>query len=724
MLTEKMGIPMKSKVLIVDDIPENIDVLGGILCHEYQISAAIDGDQAIRVAVSNPPDLILLDVMMPKINGYEVCRRLKSDERTSDVPVIFVTAKNDGADELEGFAVGAVDYIRKPVNEMVVKSRVRSHLALKNYQKALERHAMQQQMMFESLFSNAPFGIMLTDRNDRVMSVNKKFETLFGYSVSDFLEKGPSERLVPEALQDEQAERIRQNLKGKTVVMETERVARSGQRLSLSVTSYPVDAGMATDGIFYLFEDITQRKQLEKELRHQALHDPLTQIPNRALMMERIRRANERLRRRPEGAFAVLLIDLDRFKELNDSLGHEAGDKMLVAVTRKIQGCLRSVDTLARLGGDEFVVLLEDVGSFPRVEEIARRIQVAIQTPVAFNDVEVKLSASIGIVVQGRADRSPEELLRDADMAMYCAKDSGKSCFRYYEADMHKRALERIKVEHELRFALERNEFKLHFQPIVTVDSGSISGFEALIRWCHPKYGLIPPLKFIPVAEASGMINTIGSWVLDAACAQLKKWQQLGEPYENLAMNVNISVNQFLQPNFIPLMDEIIERHAVDPAALRLEITETLLMEHSDTAVEKLREIKRRGIRIAVDDFGTGYSSLAYIHDFPMDLLKIDRSFIRKMTQEGDASESCFKEGGAETLPGDPKGYLQKSYEVVKTIVMMAKSLGIEVIAEGVENEKQLALLKTLGCDKVQGYLFSKPLPEQDVPMILEKYHV
>ena len=564
---------LKDRVLIVDDTPENIDVLGEILCKEYQVSAAIDGFQAIQVAFNTSPDLILLDVMMPEMDGYTVCRKLKEDQRTRDIPVIFITAKSDDEDEVKGFAMGAVDYIKKPVKELVVKSRVRSHLALKKYQNTL----------------------------------------------------------------------------------------------------------------------------LEK-LRHQAFYDPLTNIPNRTLLMERLNRATERLKRKPDCSFAVLMIDLDRFKELNDSMGHHAGDQMLIHISKAIQSCLRSMDTLARMGGDEFVALIEDVKNLEQVEEVSQRIQKIVQKPVAFNDVEVKLSASIGIVWQSTiVNRSPGELLRDADMAMYCAKNAGKSCFRYYEPNMHKQALERIKIEHDLRFALERNEMVLHYQPIVTIKTGCLCGFEALIRWCHPKYGLISPQKFIPVAEETELIVPIGTWVLDEACRQLAEWQKIRSASQpSLFMNINVSVNQFLQHAFVETISRTLFQREVESQSLRVEITESLLMQHSKEAVKQLNRIKKSGVEIAIDDFGTGYSSLAYVHEFPMDQLKIDRSFIEKI----------------HTRP--------QSLEVVKSIIMMSKSLGVEVVAEGVENNEQLTILKELGCHKAQGYLFSKPLPGNEVIGFIE----
>lgn len=689
---------MKNHILIVDDTPENIDVLGGILCEDYDICVAINGRQALDVATTiHSLDLILLDVMMPEMDGFEVCRRLKKDQRTRDIPVIFVTAKHDDSDEVKGISLGAVDFIRKPINEAIVKVRVRSQLALKNYRDLLQKNASQQRLFFQQLFMKSPFGIVLADREGKTINVNKKFEALFGFDLKDLSANRMCPLIVPKRLKEEHEKSLIENLKGESVCIETERKNKNGDLIKVSVTSYPVKTESLTEGIFYIFEDISRRKQLENDLRQQALYDPLTRIPNRTLLMERLARSIERLRRNPNNRFAVILIDLDRFKEINDSLGHLAGDKVLVTISKDIQVCLRSMDTLARLGGDEFVALLDDIDTLAKVEQIAVRIKKILQTPIVLNDIEIKVGASMGIVFEEKAARTPEELIRDADIAMYSAKDSGRDCIRHYQKNMHKQALEKIKLENDLRMALDRNQLVLFYQPIWSLTENRLCGFEALLRWKHPDYGMIQPLKFVPLAEETGLIVPIGTWVIDEACRQLALWHLKNSPNKNLYMNVNVSVNQFLQPAFVSSVERLLAKHQIEPKYLNLEITESLLMKHSKQVVKEIDAIKKRGMNIVLDDFGTGYSSLAYIHRFPVDWLKIDRSFVKEIVTK------------------------KESAEVVKSIVGMSKSLGISVVAEGVENYRQLEILKKLGCEKFQGYLLAKPMSKESATNYIEK---
>jgi Amt family ammonium transporter len=689
---------MKNQILIVDDTPENIDVLGGMLAEKYDVCVAIDGRQALEIVsgAGQSPDLILLDVMMPEMSGFDVCRRLKDDPHTRDIPVIFVTAKQEAEDEIQGISLGAVDFIRKPLNEAIVLARVRSHLALKNYRDLLARTASQQRLFFRQLFMKSPFGILLADREGRPVDVNPHFEHLFGYSLEDLSQDSMGALLVPEELREEHETSLIKNLKGESVCMQTRRRTRQGDLVDVSVTSYPLSGEPSSEKIFYIFEDISRRRQLEEDLRRQALYDPLTGVSNRTLLTERLDRSIERLRRDPQSRFAVLLIDLDRFKEVNDSLGHPAGDKVLIAVADGLQTTLRSMDTLARLGGDEFVVLLDRVESLSQVEQIAARIQTVLRAPVLLDGIEVRIGASMGIVFEETAARTPEELLRDADMAMYGAKESGRDCFRHYHKNMHKLALEKIKLENDLRMALERKQLTLFYQPIWSLADNRLCGFEALLRWEHPDYGLLPPLKFIPLAEESGLIVPIGTWVMDEACRQLALWH-LRKPWgQDLYMNVNVSVSQFLQPDFVASVEALMTKHRIAPQYLNLEITESLLLKYSQEVMREIAALKKRGLSIVIDDFGTGYSSLAYINRFPVDRLKIDRSFVRGLITK------------------------KESAEVVRSIIAMSRSLGIGVVAEGVESQDQLDALRELGCDKVQGFLLAEPMPQEQASAYLD----
>lgn len=433
------------------------------------------------------------------------------------------------------------------------------------------------------------------------------------------------------------------------------------------------------------FLDITDRKQVEEQLLHDALHDQLTRLPNRALFMDRLAWVLEHAKRHVNYLFAVLFLDLDRFKIVNDSLGHIIGDQLLVAIADRLQVCLRPSDTVARLGGDEFTILLSDIEDIQDVACVADQIHKQLTAPFNLNGYEVFTTASIGIALSTTGYGQPEELLRDADIAMYRAKTLGKARYEVFGKDMHTSAVARLQLEMDLRRAIERQEFQLHYQPIVSLQTGRITGFEALLRWQHPDRGLISPIEFISVTEETGLIIPIGQWVLREACSQMHEWQrQL--PTLALTINVNLSGKQFTQSDLIEQIKQVLQETDLEACNLGLEITESVIMENTEAVSSTLFELRALGVQLHMDDFGTGYSSLSYLHRFPMDVLKIDRTFINRIS------------AGAENL------------EIVQTIIVLARSLGMKVTAEGVETKEQLAQLRTLKCEYGQGYFFSKPI--------------
>jgi diguanylate cyclase (GGDEF)-like protein/PAS domain S-box-containing protein len=439
--------------------------------------------------------------------------------------------------------------------------------------------------------------------------------------------------------------------------------------------------------VVYLFAvDITGRRHMEEQLRHDALHDALTGLPNRMLFMERLAHAILRSKRREDFQFAVLFLDLDRFKVINDSLGHHVGDELLRTIAGRLQCCLRTEDTVARFGGDEFAILLEDTTGVEDASKVAERIQAELTAPVNLSGFEVFTSASIGIALSSSAYERPEYLLRNADMAMYRAKSTGQASFEIFDRAMHARALSRLQMETDLRRAIERGEFVLVYQPIVDIGSGWITGVEALIRWIHPDRGLLGPDEFIAVAEETGLILPIGSWVLGEACRQLRDWRQTFGSRAPESMGVNLSPRQFSQTDLVEEVRRVLTENRLEPRLLRLEITENAVMENADAAVEMLGRLKALGVQISLDDFGTGYSSLRYLHRFPLDALKIDRSFVGRMETE------------------------ERSAHLVHTVLTLARSLGVLAIAEGIEEEGQLQLLREMGCDLGQGFLFARPL--------------
>jgi len=433
-------------------------------------------------------------------------------------------------------------------------------------------------------------------------------------------------------------------------------------------------------------EDVTVRKDAQDQLLHNAFHDRLTQLPNRALFSDRMARAFARLKRYPGAVFAVLFLDFDRFKNINDSLGHHAGDELLIAIARRLEGCLRPGDTVSRLGGDEFAILLEDVRDEADAVVVAERVQSAMSQPFSLLGQEIFSSASIGIALAHDGYQNAEDLLRDADMAMYRAKSLGKARHELFDSGMHTRAVALLQLETDLRWAIERQEFELHYQPIVSLESGRVTGFEALIRWRHPERGMVSPAEFIPIAEETGWIVPIGAWVLETACEQLARWQDELRPDPPLTMSVNLSGKQFSQPDLIEFIAGQLRKCNIAPENLKLEITESAIMEQGQEVIERLHALRALGVKLALDDFGTGYSSLSYLHRFPLNTLKIDRSFVMRMQEGGE------------------------NREIVRIIVALGQTLGLDVIAEGIEETAQLGDLRELGCQGGQGYFFSRPL--------------
>jgi diguanylate cyclase (GGDEF)-like protein len=444
-----------------------------------------------------------------------------------------------------------------------------------------------------------------------------------------------------------------------------------------------------------LVREVADRQRAEEQLVHDALHDSLTGLPNRTLFTDRLEGAIARARRRPNGLFAVLFLDVDRFKVVNDSLGHMVGDRLLRAIARRIPACLRDTDTFARLGGDEFAVLLEELRDPAEALRMADRIQRELALPFDLEGQEVFTTASIGIALSSIGYSRAEELLRDSDTAMYRAKALGKARYEVFDEAMRARAVALLNLETDLRRALERGELRLFYQPIVSLESGRIVGLEALLRWQHPELGLLAPDEFVPLAEETGLITFLDRWLLRQACLQLGAWHARWETDPPLTMSVNLSSKQFLFPDLVEHVAAIVREAAIPPGDLRLEITESAIMENVDAAASVLARLRALGLRVSLDDFGTGYSSLSYLHRFPIDTLKIDREFAAKL--------------------GD-----RESREIVRTIVTLARNLGMQVIAEGIESLEQLNQFRAMECELGQGFLFSQPVDADVAGDLLE----
>lgn len=553
--------------------------------------------------------------------------------------------------------------------------------------------------LLETLMDTIPDSIYFKDRESRFTRINRYQAARFGLSDpaqaigrTDF--DYFTDEHAAQAYRDEQ-EIVRTGIP--LVNVEEKETRVDGSIRWMSTTKMPLrDTEGRVIGTFGISRDITQRKEFEEQLERQAFFDPLTQMPNRALFMNRLQHLFHRAQRASEPLlFAVLYLDVDRFKGVNDGLGHAAGDELLVEISRRLERCVRPSDTLARLGGDEFTVLLEDIASETDATRVADRIHRELAEPLVVNGQEVFSSVSLGIALSSSHYERPEDMLRDADTAMYRAKANGRGRHQVFDIDMHQRAVSLLRLETDLRRAIERKELVAYYQPIIDLESKTLRGFEALARWRHPTRGLILPDIFIPVAEETGLINAIGEFMLAESCRQMRDWQDRYRRNPPLSISVNVSTRQLAQANVAEHVQRILAETGLDPRSLTLEITESALMHNLKSGAAVIQRLHDMAVRLHIDDFGTGYSSLSYLHDFPVDTLKVDRSFISRM--DGPSQQ----------------------VEIVKAIVSLAQNLGMGVTAEGVETAAQANALRDLHCTSAQGFLFSRPLPAEDAERLI-----
>lgn len=576
--------------------------------------------------------------------------------------------------------------------------------------------AEEQLRVLAAAVEHAEDSILITSTNltapgPEIVFVNQAFTRMTGYAPEEVLGRSP--RILQGPKTDRAVlERLLQNLRdGEIFYGEAINYRKDGSEFYNEWHIEPIRSSTGQITHYLAIQrDITQRKQAEAQLRYEALHDNLTRLPNRAFFIKRLRRCIDRAQHCQDYLFAVLFLDLDRFKVINDSLGHQAGDRVLKAVANRLKATVGSSDTVARVGGDEFAILLENLTDIGDVSNLSQQLHDALGEPLQLAQQEVLTTASIGIAVSMLWYDYPEDILRDADIAMYRAKALGKARSVVFNKVMHRNAVHRLQLETDLRKALPHKELHLYYQPIVSLATGEIRGFEALVRWQHPRRGMVTPSDFIPVAEETGLILPIGEWVLREACLQLKRWQDTFANQQPLTMNVNLSGRQFRQPDLSEKVEQILLETEVKRQYLKLEITESAVMEDAESAIHAselgllsstqgkgligmLEELRSLGIQLSIDDFGTGYSSLSRLYRFPINTLKIDRSFI------------CHMSGDCEGAECDPC-----SEKIVRAIVTLAHTLGLDVTAEGIETPEQLAQLRELGCEFGQGYLFSKPV--------------
>jgi diguanylate cyclase (GGDEF)-like protein/PAS domain S-box-containing protein len=569
-----------------------------------------------------------------------------------------------------------------------------------NEQKQFQEALAQSESKFRSLIQNSLDIITILSREGCIIYESPSVEKILGYHPDNLLGKMVFDFIHPEDIPSAKTafQKILDNpQESVTIELRFQNQNQSWNYLELVGTNLLNEPSVS--GVLINSRDITERKRVEQEFRFLACHDPLTHLANRTLFTEWLEKAFLRTKRDKKKKIAVLFLDLDRFKLINDSFGHADGDRLLILFAERLKSCLREIDSIARLGGDEFGILLENITDVSQVIHIAERIKNLFQVAFTLTEREVFSSVSIGIALSKATYQHPEDILRDADIALYRAKECGKARFEIFDAEMHNRAVTLLRLENDLRQGLRREEFQLFFQPILSLKTGFLKGMEALLRWQHPQGGQISPNIFIPVAEETGLIHPLGWWIFQQACQQLLEWDQLLPREIPLTMSVNVSAPQFREPGLIDRIDQLLMDLGLTSSRLCLEITESVLIDNAEAAALTFSQLRAMGIQLYMDDFGTGYSSLNYLHRFPLNALKIDRSFVSQMN------------------PRD------KNSEVVKTIITLAKNLGIDVIAEGIETEQQLNQLKELDCDFGQGFFFSRPMNAQTAEQfIVENY--
>jgi len=684
-----------SRLLIVDDNELNRDMLARRLERKgYIVGLAESAKELLARVKRETVDLVLLDIEMPEISGLDALRTLREHYSPAELPIIMVTAKTQSDDIVKALDLGANDYLTKPIDFPVAVARIGTQLSHKQAREALkeseERYALAARGSNDGLWD--------WNLSANVVHFSPRWKAMIGYQEGEIGDR-PEEWFdrIHDADRDRVKKEIAAHQKGLTPHFESEHRVLHKDGSFRWVLSRGVAVHDSSGNALRMAgsqTDITEGK----------VSDPLTGLPNRLLFIDRVGRLVEHAKRGKDQLFAVLFLDLDGFKMLNDSMGHLIGDQLLVGVANRLEKCLRSTDTLARLGetftvarlgGDEFTVLLDGIKDPSDAKRAADRMMKALASPFILGGKEVFTSVSVGIALSNSAYEQPEDILRDADTAMYRAKSLGKARYEVFDADMRANVMARLQLETDLRLALERGEFQNFYQPIVALASGEIVGFEALSRWQHPTRGFVGPNEFIPVAEETGLIRELGWWNLREACRQISEWRASAIAHRHLTISVNLSAKQFLQPNLVEDIRKLLSELGLPPEALKLEITESTVMADPSAAAEMLQQMKALGIRLAIDDFGTGYSSLSYLHRFPLDTLKIDRSFISGM---GDAGEGM---------------------EIARTILPMANNLRLDVVAEGVETIQQVALLQKLHCKYAQGYYFSRPLSAEGAAELL-----
>lgn len=682
------------KILLVDDDEDDYIIARELFSEISTWKSELDWvktyDEALETIQTRQHDVYLFDYRLGsgEYTGLQLLHETIS--RGCKSPIIILTGQGDYRVDMEAIRKGASDYL--------IKGQINSSLLEKSIRHAIERKRAEE--AFRSAKNYAEYlvkcsldMIVAANLDLEITEFNPSAEKMFGYCKSEILGK-PICLLFADAHESKQV--IEKILTEKIFAGEINKRKKNGEIFpSFLSASILKDINDKEIGIVGILRDITERNRLVDQLRYNAFHDSLTNLPNRNLFMERLERLLEHSKRDRNSAFSVLFLDLDRFKVVNDSLGHLSGDKLLILIAHKLRECLRRSDTVARFGGDEFAILLDNVDDHFNAKFVAERILEAMKSPFVLDERKIVVSASIGIVIKGELYHRPEDILRDADTVMYRAKMLGKARYAIFNIEMHAHAMNFLQLETDLRHAIERSELVIYYQPIVSLATTEIIALESLVRWQHPQRGLILPDEFIPLAEETREIDNVGYWVIQEACAQNKIWHDMG--FSNITVTVNISLLQFRHKELPEQIGAIIKNTGLPADAFELEITESTVMESKGLVLEIFRELNKMKIHLMMDDFGIGFSSINSLKHLPFSTLKIDRSLISDIDTNPDASA------------------------IVKSIIDMAHTLKIKVIAEGVETQGQLELLRSYNCDYAQGYLLYNPMRAEEITSLLRQ---
>lgn len=688
--------PIKRALLIVNSA-EEAELIGEMFKHQGSYSfvwtraaSMTDGEKHLA---AGPVDMVLLDLGLCDAQGLEAVGRVRVI--APRVSIVLLCGQDDEPEAIQAMREGAQDYL--------IHGQIEARELMRALHNALERKIIEESLFKEK--ERAQFtlncmgdAVICTDHSGNISFLNPVAEAMTGWPLSEVLGRPLTEafRIMDATTRittpNPMAIAAEKDQTG-SLPLNCILVRRDGNEIFIEDSVAPIhDRNGLSAGSVLVFRDATVARALAAQITKLAERDVLTDLPNRILLNDRIGQAIARARRN-HGQLAVFFLDLDGFKHINDSLGHSAGDKLLQSVAKRLKECVRNPDTVSRQGGDEFTAMIQDLEHPEDAAIAAARMLDAVANAHSIDGRGLHVTASIGVSIFPDDGQDAETLIKNADTAMYQAKEGGRNLFRFFKPEMNLRAVERQSIEEDLRSAVEQNQFALHYQPKIDLRTGGIAGAEALLRWTHPTRGAVPPLHFIPVAEDSGLILPIGAWVLREACTQARTWVEAGLPVGIMA--VNVSAVQFRNANFLRDLFATLSETAMDPRSLELEVTERVLMLHPESAAPILKALRAEGIRVSVDDFGTGYSSLSYLHMFPIDSLKIDQSFIRRIS----------------TNPEDTT--------IVSAIIAMGKSLRLRVIAEGVETLEELTFLKAHDCDRAQGFFLGRPIPAEEFTRLL-----